>query len=174
MAAQRARPAKIALAAAATAVGLATLAATAALALLVLATSAALALLAASAAPSAAATLRVTDSARMSLVSADGNTLFERGRATGTLPGTVEVSLTLTGHAATSRFTIRTRGGTISGRGSGTLKPGKGGWDSFGGSVSVVRGTGRFRGASGRGGLYGAIYRITDAMSVQVAGTLRY
>jgi hypothetical protein len=139
-----------------------------------LAVTLALALLAAGAAPSAAATLRVTDSAHLSLVSADGNTLFERGRATGTLPGTVEVSLTLRGRTASSRFTIRTRGGTISGHGSGTLKPGKGGWDSFGGSVSVVRGTGRFRGASGKGGLYGAIYRITDAMSVQVAGTLRY
>jgi hypothetical protein len=122
----------------------------------------------------AARTQRVTDAARLSLVSADGNTLVERGRATGTLPGTVEVSLTLTGHAATSRFTIRTSGGTISGHGQGTLKTGKGGYDSFGGWVVVTRGSGRFRGASGRGGLYGSIYRVTDAMSVQVIGTLRY
>jgi len=38
----------------------------------------------------------------------------------------------------------------------------------------VVRGTGRFRGAHGKGGLYGAIYRVTDAMTVQVIGELLY
>jgi len=116
----------------------------------------------------------VMDSAHLELVSADGNTLVEKGRASGTLPGTVEVSLTLGDRTATSSFTIRSKGGTISGRGKGRLKPGKGGYDSFGGSVAVVRGTGRFRGVSGTGGLYGSIYRVTDAMSVQVTGKLRY
>jgi hypothetical protein len=122
----------------------------------------------------AARTLRVTDAARLSLSRANGNTLYERGRASGTLPGTVEVAMTLRGHSASSTFTIRAAGGTISGHGSGTLKTGKGGFDSFGGSLVVTRGTGRFRGAAGRGGLYGSIYRVTDAMSVQVTGTLRY
>ncbi len=116
----------------------------------------------------------VTDSAQLTLVSADGNTLVERGRASGTLPGTVEVALTLGGRTATSSFTIRTPGGTISGRGKGSLKPGKGGYDSFGGTVVVVRGTGRFKGAHGTGWLYGSIYRVTDAMSVRVTGKLRY
>jgi hypothetical protein len=119
-------------------------------------------------------TLTVTDKAHLSLVSADGNTLYEKGKASGTLPGTVEVSLTLGDRTATSSFTIHARGGTISGRGKGTLKPGKGGYDSFGGSVSVVRGSGRFRGAHGDGGLYGSIYRVTDSMSVQVTGRLHY
>jgi hypothetical protein len=119
-------------------------------------------------------TLKVTDAAHLTLTRADGNTLYERGRATGTLAGTVEVSMTLRGHAATSTFTIRTSAGTIGGRGSGTLKTGKGGYDSFGGSVTVTRATGRFHGATGTGGLYGSIYRVTDAMSVQVTGTLRY
>jgi hypothetical protein len=116
----------------------------------------------------------VTDSAHLHLVSADGNTLVESGRAAGTLPGTVEVSLTLGDRTATSSFTIHTSGGTISGQGSGRLEPGKGGYDSFGGSVAVVRGTGRYRGASGTGGLYGAIYRVNDALSVQVTGELHY
>lgn len=118
--------------------------------------------------------LSVTDNAHLSLVSADGNTLIEKGKATGTLPGTVEVSLTLGNRTATSSFTIRTKGGTISGHGKGTLKPGKGGYDSFGGSVSVAHGTGRFRGAHGEGTLYGSLYRVTEAMSVQVTGKLHY
>lgn len=122
----------------------------------------------------AARALTVSDSAHLSLASANGNTLVERGKASGTLPGTVEVTLTLRDRTATSSFTIHTRGGTIGGHGSGRLKTGKGGYDSFGGSVVVTRGTGRFRGAHGTGGLYGSIYRVTDAMSVQVTGKLHY
>lgn len=125
--------------------------------------------------PARAARVRsVTDYARLNLVSADGNTLVERGRASGTLPGPVEVSLTLGQGTATSTFTIHTKDGNISGRGRGTLKAGRGGYDSFGGWVLVTKGTGRFRGAHGRGGLYGSIYRVTDALSVQVTGSLRY
>lgn len=116
---------------------------------------------------------QITDYARLSLVSADGNTLVERGRASGNLPGTVEVSLTLSNGTATSSFTIHTRGGTVSGHGRGKLKTGRAGYDSFGGWVAVVRGTGRFRGATGKGGLYGSIYRVNDALSVQVTGRLR-
>jgi hypothetical protein len=122
----------------------------------------------------AARSQSVADRARLQLVSANGNTLVERGRASGTLPGTVEVSLTLGDRTASSTFTIHTQGGTISGRGKGKLKPGNGGYDSFGGWVVVVRGTGRFRGVHGKGGLYGSIYRVDDAMSVQVTGELRY
>jgi hypothetical protein len=116
----------------------------------------------------------VTDDASLHLVSADGNTLFEQGRASGTLPGTVEVTLTLGEHAATSTFTIHTTGGTIGGRGTGKLHPGSAGYDSFGGACVVTHGTGRFRGASGEGGLYGSIYRVDDSLRVQVTGKLRY
>ncbi|MCL2769727.1 MAG: hypothetical protein FWD42_06400 [Solirubrobacterales bacterium] len=117
---------------------------------------------------------RVTDSAHLTLVHANGNTLVERGRASGGLPGPVEVWLTLRNGIASSRFTIHTTGGTLSGRGTGRLKTGNGGYDSFGGSVAVVGGTGRFRAARGRGGLYGSIYRVTDALSVVVVGELHY
>lgn len=121
----------------------------------------------------AARTQQITDYARLSLVSADGNTLVERGRVSGNLPGTVEVSLTLSNGTASSSFTIRTRGGTISGHGQGKLKTGRAGYDSFGGWVIVARGTGRFRGATGKGGMYGSIYRVNDALSVEVTGRLR-
>ena len=116
----------------------------------------------------------VTDYARLTLVSANGNTLVERGKASGTLPGTVQVSLTLRNRTASSSFTIHTSAGTIGGHGQGKLKAGKHGYDSFGGWVVVSGGTGRFRGAHGKGGLYGAIYRVTDAMTVQVTGKLYY
>jgi hypothetical protein len=122
----------------------------------------------------AAQSLYVKDSARLHLVSADGNTLVEQGRAEGNLPGIVTASFTLSTRTASTTFTIRASGGTIAGRGEGRIKPGKHGWDSFGGSLLVQRGSGRFHGAHGKGGLYGSIYRVTNAMSVQVSGRLYY
>ena len=116
----------------------------------------------------------VTDNASLHLISADGNTLFEQGRASGNLPGTVEVALTLSNRTAISTFTIHTTGGTIGGRGNGKLHPGRAGYDSFGGTCAVTHGTGRFRGASGGCGLYGSIYRVDDSLRVQVTGKLRY
>jgi hypothetical protein len=116
----------------------------------------------------------VTDNASLNLTSADGNTLYERGRAAGNLPGTVEVALTLGDRTATSTFTIHTTGGTIDGHGTGKLHPGKGGYDSFGGTCAVTHGTGRYRSASGECGLYGSIYRVDDSLRVQVTGKLRY
>jgi hypothetical protein len=116
----------------------------------------------------------ITDNASLHLISADGNTLFEQGRASGNLPGTVEVALTLGDRTATSTFTIHTTGGTIGGHGTGKLNPGRAGYDSFGGTCAVTHGTGRFRGASGECGLYGSIYRVDDSLRVQVTGKLRY
>jgi hypothetical protein len=116
----------------------------------------------------------VTDNASLHLLTADGNTLFEQGRAAGNLPGTVEIAMTLGDRTATSTFTIHTTGGTIGGHGTGKLHPGKGGYDSFGGTCTVTHGSGRFRGASGVCGLYGSIYRVEDSLRVQVTGKLRY
>ena len=116
----------------------------------------------------------ITDSASLHLTSADGNTLYEQGRASGNLPGTVEVAMTLGDRTASSTFTIHTPGGTISGHGTGKLHPGNGGYESFGGTCAVTHGTGRFRGASGVCGLYGSIYRVEDPMRLQVTGKLRY
>jgi hypothetical protein len=117
---------------------------------------------------------QVTDTANLQLVSADGNTLIETGKASGTMPGNVHVSLTLGTSTATSEFTIYTKNGTITGRAQGKLKPGKGGWESFGGALAVQRGTGRFHKALGKGDLYGAIERVDDSLRVQVTGRLQY
>jgi hypothetical protein len=117
----------------------------------------------------------VTDNASLHLVTADGNTLYEQCRASGNLPGTLEIAMTLGDRTATSTFTIHTTDGTISGHGTGKLHPGKGGYDSFGGTCAVTHGTGRFRGVTGeKCGLYGSIYRVEDPVSLQVTGKLRY
>lgn len=130
----------------------------------------------AAASASASKPRHVNDSARLRLIaSRGGNDLTEKGKATGTLPGTVTVSLTIHTRTADSSFTIDVKGGgSISGKGAGVLKTGKGGYASFGGRITVTGGTGMYAHASGKGGLYGTIYRLNDSMTVKVTGALHY
>lgn len=114
----------------------------------------------------------VKDTAHLQLLKASNNRLTESGKATGTLPGNVEVTLAINGRTATSSFKIAAHGGSIWGHASGRLKLGRGGYESFGGSLSVEGGNGRFAHAHGSGGLYGTLNRANDAMTVQVDGDL--
>lgn len=118
----------------------------------------------------------VSDSGHLHLVSSKGGSaLHEAGKASGTLPGTVTVALTIHTSTATSSFTIDVQGGgSIYGKASGALKTGKGGYASFGGHLTVAGGTGKYAHASGTGGLYGVIDRYNDALTVKVQGTLQY
>jgi hypothetical protein len=124
----------------------------------------------------AAKTQQIKDSSRLHLVAGKGNALTESGTASGDLPGTVRISLTLrfstrTAHAS---FTFYTKNGMLTGHASGRLKIGKGPYDSFAGSIQIHGGSNQFHGAHGNGEMYGAINRDTYAMSVQVTGTLHY
>jgi hypothetical protein len=121
----------------------------------------------------AAGRLSVRDESHMHLVSESGSLLVEEGPATGTLPGRVKVRFNV-GPTVSASFTIYSRsGGSITGHGTGTLHS-TGTYATFGGSLSVTSGTGRFRHAHGTGGLYGAIDRHTYALTVQTIGTLSY
>jgi hypothetical protein len=122
-----------------------------------------------------ARTLNVTDTAHVHLVSeTESGELVEEGEAKGALPGTVRVQFSI---AATinATFTIRNRYGSLSGRGSGAIH-GTGMQASFGGSMSVTRGTGRYAHAHGHGGFYGTIDRENTHYPavVQTTGTLTY
>ncbi len=121
----------------------------------------------------AARTLRATDTAHMHRVSCSCNEILEEGQAKGSLPGSVRAYVTL-GAPIVFRFTITVRGvGTLSGQGSG--KPnGNPAEPSFGGSMTVTHGTGRYRHAHGKGGFYGTINRSTYAAVMQTTGTLSY
>ncbi len=120
----------------------------------------------------AARTLNASDEAHLHLIHASGSQLIEEGRATGAIPGTVKASFTVEATVA-GTFTIYTRGGSITGRGSGTLR-GTGTYASFGGSLTVTGGTGRYKHAHGSGGLYGTVNRRTEALVVQITGHLSY
>lgn len=116
--------------------------------------------------------LSVNDTGRLHLLKAFGSVLMEEGSASGTLPGLAKVRLTV-GSTVTASFTIHTRYGTIYGSGRAALHS-SGRYASFGGSLSVSHGTGRYAHAHGAGKLYGAIERRTDALTVQTIGTLSY
>jgi hypothetical protein len=121
-----------------------------------------------------ARTLNVTDEAHLHLVNATGSTYTEEGRATGALPGTVRARLDILGATISGTFTIYpSGGGSISGSGTARLHS-TGLYASFGGSMSVGGGTGRYAHARGRGGLYGTVDRRSDALVIQTTGSLHY
>jgi hypothetical protein len=103
----------------------------------------------------------------------NGSSIVEEGQVAGTIPGRVRVYFNI-GPTVYASFTIYARGGgSITGHGKGVLRS-TGVYSTFGGSLSVSRGTGRYGRAHGIGGLYGAINRHTYALTVQTIGTLYY
>ncbi len=122
----------------------------------------------------AARVLKVNDTGYLRLLHASGSILSEAGPVSGTLPGTASVHLDV-GEHVTASFTIHVRGGgSITGHGSAALHS-SGRYSSFGGSLSVTGGTGRYAHAHGTGKLYGVIERRSDNLTVQTReGTLHY
>jgi len=120
----------------------------------------------------AARDLNATDTARLHYLPSHGSSLLEEGPATGALPGTVKLHMTV-GATVKGTFTINTHNGSIAGQASGTLH-GTGPYASFGGSMTINHGTGHYAHARGHGGFYGVLNRNTYAMTVQTTGTLSY
>lgn len=120
-----------------------------------------------------ARTLRAVDTAHLHRVHCSCGEILEEGEAKGTLPGWLRAYVTV-GAPIVVRFTISVRGGgTLSGEGSGTPK-GNPAEPSFAGTMTVTRGTGRYRYARGKGDFYGTLNRSTYATVMQTTGTLSY
>lgn len=120
----------------------------------------------------AARKLKASDTAHLHYVSASGSLLYEEGQATGTLPGNMRVHLDI-GATFRGSFTIYTRAGTITGRGTATPH-GSGTYESFAGSLVITGGSGHYANAHGRAGLYGTFNRANYRLVVQTTGTLLY
>jgi hypothetical protein len=119
-----------------------------------------------------ASALRASDTAHLRYVSASGSSLFEDGRATGTLPGTMRVHFDV-GPTMSGTFTIDARGGSINGHGNARLH-GAGVYESFHGTIVVSGGSGRYAHAHGTALLYGTFDRENYALVVQTLGTLYF
>jgi hypothetical protein len=114
------------------------------------------------------------DDGNLHLVGESGADLVEEGQMTGTLPGRAKLLFSI-GATVSATFTLYPRsGGSISGHGSGKLTS-SGRYASFGGSMAVTSGTGRYKHAHGVGGFYGTILRKSPyPVVVQTRGTLSF
>ncbi len=121
----------------------------------------------------AAGTLNVKDEGHLHSVNNSGSELVEEGPVSGTIPGKVKVSFNI-GATISAKFTIYAKsGGSISGHGGGALHS-TSLTASFGGSLTVTGGSGRYAHAHGKGSLYGSINRKTYALTVSTVGKLYY
>ncbi len=120
----------------------------------------------------AARSLHLTITAHLHYVSSKGSYLIEEGPASGQLEGTVKARLRVTAEISGS-FTLYTHAGAINGVGSGTLHE-SGTYASFGGSLKILGGTGRYAHGSGGGKLYGVYDRRNLGVTIQTIGNLSY
>ena len=111
--------------------------------------------------------------ARLHLVEVEGSRLEEEGPVTGVLTGKARGVLHL-GAVFKASFTITTRSGSITGE--GTAIPGVARtYQSFEGSFTVTRGSGRYAHIHGRAQhLKGTLDRRGDSVVIETTGQLSY
>lgn len=118
-------------------------------------------------------TFSLNETGSLHATSKHGFTLNERGSASGTIPGTIYVHLTIVSTSRVSaEVNIYPRGGSISGYGSASYHRGSA-TATFSGSASIARGSGGYAHARGQGlSFSGTIRRSNDAVTVHISGTV--
>jgi hypothetical protein len=116
--------------------------------------------------------ISLNESAQLHLTSRHGFTLNEQGSASGSVPGTMYVHLTIVSTArVVAEVNFYPRGGSISGKAIAGYRRGSS-TASFTGTMSITRGTGSYAHARGSGlSFSGTIRRSDEAIAVQVHGT---
>jgi hypothetical protein len=108
----------------------------------------------------------------LALVQVEGSELEEEGPVVGVLTGTARGELHL-GAVFKASFTIQTRSGSITGE--GTAIPGVAHtYQSFAGSFTSLRGSGRYAHIRGHPRLSGVLDRRTDSVVIETTGQLTY
>jgi hypothetical protein len=113
------------------------------------------------------------DNATLHLVHANGSTLYEEGKANGSLPGVMHAWLDI-GAKFAGRFVFYTRSGAISGQGSANWHQGRYPYVSFSGIADITSGTHHYIHTHGSLGFYGVLNRESDVVQFQTRGTLTY
>ena len=99
--------------------------------------------------------------------------LDEQGSASGTIPGTIYIHLKVVSvNRVAAQVNIYPSGGSITASASATYHS-AGAVASFTGTLSVLRGTGRYGHAHGSGlSFTGTVQRVDDAVTVHVSGRM--
>lgn len=119
-------------------------------------------------------TLSLHETGRLRLVSRHDFTLHEQGAASGTIAGTIYVTLTaVSSSRVTAQVKISTRSGSIAGTGSGGYRR-AGKSASFSGSLSIGDGSGGYSHVHGSGLRFSGTIdeSANDAITVRVEGTV--
>lgn len=122
----------------------------------------------------AARELDLQETGRLHAVGEPGTTVVEHGSATGTFDCSTAVLLRIvSANKVTATFTVRPRGGSITGKGSARFAQ-KGANGYFGGTIAITGGTGSYAHAAGTNiGISGVISRESFALTVHVHGKIR-
>jgi hypothetical protein len=120
-----------------------------------------------------AGTVALNETARLHLTSHHGFTLNEEGSTAGTISGTIYIHLNIVSvNHVTAEVSIYPSGSSITGSATASYHP-TGGVASFSGTMAILRGTGRYRGAHGSGlSFTGTVQRSNDAVTVHVSGRM--
>jgi hypothetical protein len=122
-----------------------------------------------------ARSLSLNDSGRLHLTSHKGFTLNESGSASGTISGSLYLHLKVVStRSVSAELSVYPSGSSMTGVATGTYSN-KGATASFSGTMSIVRGTGKYAHAHGSGlSFSGTVERSNDAVTVHVSGKLSY
>lgn len=112
--------------------------------------------------------------ASLSLTKEYGNTLYERGQASGTFNGGIVARLHFTASSVSASFTLYPRGGSVTGTAFARYIV-KGSTGYYGGTLTITKATGVYRHATGRNiGISGTISRYSFKLSVKAHGWIKY
>jgi hypothetical protein len=118
-----------------------------------------------------ARTVPAIEHVTLTLVKKTGTKFQHKGRATGTVAGSVTSQITLTSLSIAGTVTVRAKGGTLQLKVRGTARSG-GLRSKFDGTATMAGGTGRYAGARGKGTFTGVVNRRTWAATIDAHGSL--
>ncbi|HEX5923881.1 MAG TPA: autotransporter [Baekduia sp.] len=118
-----------------------------------------------------ARTVPAIEHVALTLAKKTGTKFQHKGRATGTVAGSVSSRITLTSLSIAGTVTVRAKGGTLQLKVRGTARSG-GLRSKFDGTATMTGGTGRYAGARGKGTFTGVVNRRTWAATIDARGSL--
>jgi hypothetical protein len=118
-----------------------------------------------------ARTVPATEHVTLTLVKKSGTNFRHKGRAAGTVAGSVTSRIKLTSLSITGTVTVRAKGGTLQLKVRGTARSG-GLRSKFDGTATMTGGTGRYAKERGKGTFTGVVNRRTWAATLDARGSL--